>query len=66
MSYTIQTQTLDNVERTTVYIVTGIGRSPDFLEYAHAQYPQLAQHNTAYTVAQNSDGTKTVRIWQTR
>lgn len=66
MSYTIVTETLNDVPRTVMYRVTGRGRSPDFLAYAKTQYPALQTGNTAYTVTLNEDGTKTVNIWRSR
>lgn len=66
MAYTSTTQTLDDVERTVLYKVTGRGRSPDFLEWAKTEYPALRTGNTAYTIAVNGDGTKTVTIWRVR
>jgi glycine cleavage system aminomethyltransferase T len=64
MSYTTTTQTLNDVPKTVLYKVTGQGRSPVFLKYAKQQYPALRTGNTAYTVAINEDGTKTVTIWR--
>jgi len=66
MSYTTTTQTLNDVPKTVLYKVTGRGRSPDFLEWAKTQYPALRTGNTAYTIAINEDGSKTVAIWRTR
>lgn len=66
MAYTSTTETLNDVERTVLYKVTGRGRSPDFLEWAKTEYPALQTGNTAYTVAVNGDGTKTVTIWRVR
>ena len=64
--FTTHTQTLDDVEKTVLYIVRGTGRSPDFLEYAKQQYPALRTGNTAYTVSVDEEHTKTVTIWRTR
>jgi len=64
MIYTTQTRTLD--DRSTQFLVTGTGTSTDFVAHARTVWPVLNNGNIAWVVQRNTDGTKTVTIWQTR